>query len=443
MHRLSATIFYFSLLVCSVSNAADLIQVYQLAEQNDAHLDAARYEFKASSEAIDQAIAGLLPEISAEGTYTATEQNIVNSDNSVFDSAGSTGFTTTTYAITLNMPIFRYDAWVRFSQSYEIVKQAKAELLSAQQQLMFDTAEAYFKILAAKDNLEFSSAEREALQGQLELVKSKKEGGLVTHVDVLDTQSRFASSESKEIEAETSLDDAYRGLQEFTNQFINELLPLQEEMQLQAPGSKDIEAWLQLAYVQNYALQAKRHAISVAEEEKLRQFSGHLPTVDLVGSFNNRDTDGSLFGGGSEVETADIEVRLNVPLFQGGNVMSLTRQAEFNLSKTRREYEAERRSLERETRAALNGILSGIKKVEALKKGVKFQLSALEVKKEGLKAKVNTTLEVLDAQRDLYFSQREYSQARYDYLLSVLRLKKAVGTLNPDDLKSINQLLQG
>lgn len=436
-------LFITMLVFMGLAQAADLMNVYQLAVNNDAHLQAARYEFKASSEAIDQAIAGLLPVISAEGSYTKSEQEIISSDNTVFDSAGKTDFTTQTYGITMNMPVFRFDAWLQFSQSFEIVKQAKAELLAAQQQLMFDIAESYFSILAAKDNLEFSSAEKKALFKQLELAQERTQHGLGTEVDLLDTQSRYASSKSQEIEAINTLNDSYRGLQEFTQELVLEFNTLQENIPLIQLESETIDDWISISLKQNYALEAKRHALAVAKEEKIKQYGGHLPTLDLIGSFNNRDTKGSLFGGGSEVETADIKLQMNVPLFQGGKILSQTREADFRYKKVKFEYEAERRTLERETRAAYHGVLSGIQKVEALEKAVQFQASALEVKEEGFKAGMNTILEILDAQRDLYFAQKDYSQARYDYLLSVLSLKKSVGTLNPVDLETLNKLLKG
>jgi len=430
------------LLSCAPVYATDLMQVYQLAVDNDAYLQASEYEFKATSEAIDQAIAGLLPDISAEGSHTETEQEIISSDNTVFAGAGSTSFSTETYSITINLPVFRFDAWMRFSQSYEIVKQAKAELLAAQQQLMYDTTEAYFNILAAEDKLDYSQSERKALGSQLELAQEKTNEGLSTETDLLDIQARYANAESEVVEAESTLDDAHRALQVFTNQFLVDLNILQTGIPLLKPESENIDEWINIAFAQNYTLEAKRHAIEVANEEKTRQYGGHLPTIDLVGSFNNRNTSGSLFGGGSEVETYDLELRMNVPLFQGGRVLSLTREAKFRLNQAKREYEAERRTLERETRASYQGILTGIKKVTALKKAVTFQLSALESKQEGLKAGVNTTLAVLDAQRDLHYVQREHSQARYDYLLNILRLKKSGGTLNPQDLQVFNKLLK-
>lgn len=424
----------------SVSQAADLMDVYQVALENDARLQAASFEFKASSEAIAQARSALLPDLAFEAEYIESKQKIISSDNTVFAS-GSTDFPTDTYNLTLNVPVFRYDAWKRFSQSKAVVKQAKAELLAAEQKLMFDSAQAYFNVLAAKDNLEFSRAERLAVGRQLELAQERVNRGLATITDLRDAQARSATSESQAIEAENAMEDAYRALQELTAELVEDLNTLREDIPLTDPGAAELQDWISTAQNQNYGLEAFRHAIKVAEEEKKRQRAGHMPTLDLVGTLNNRDTDGSLFGGGSEVRTNDYLLRLRVPIFQGGGTSSMTREAGYRHQKAKREYEVERRALERETRAAYQGILSGKKKVEALKKSVVFQKSALEVKEEGFKAGINTVLAVLDAQRDLYFAQRDYSQARYDYLLNVLRLKKAAGSLSPDDLKSLNKLL--
>lgn len=429
-----------SLTNISLATATDLVDAYQLAVANDARLQSANFEFQASSEAITQARAELLPELTFEASRTWTDQEIISSDNTVF-ATGGTDFTTNTYNLNLNIPIFRYDAWKRFAQSKSIVKQAKAELLAAKQTLMFDTAEAYFNILAAKDNLDYSQAEKQAVGRQLELAQERLKEGLATAMDLSDAQARYATSESQEIESENQLEDAYRRMQEHTAEFLVDFSVLRNSIPLLEPDSAALSDWIDAAASQNYALEALRHAITVAEEERNRQQAGHMPKLDLVGSINNRDTDGSLFGGGSEVQTKDVMLRFSMPLFSGGRTWSASREAGFRYQQAKRDYEAERRSLERETRAAYRGILSGINKVEALGKSVEFQRSALELKSAGLDAGINTMLAVLDAQRDLYFAQRDLSQARYDYLLSVLRLKRASGSLSPEDLERLNSLL--
>ena len=98
--------------------------------------------------------------------------------------------------------------------------------------------------------------------------------------------------------------------------------------------------------------------------------------------------------------------------------------------------------MERATRVAYESTLSGIGLVRALKQSVTFQESSLEAKEIGLKAGRFTLLAVLDAQRDLFLARRDYAQSRYDYLLNVLKLKQAAGTLAEADLGLVHAALQ-
>ncbi len=428
------------MMVRTTAFPADLLDVYQLALQNDAHLQATHFQFKASSEAVDQAIADLLPSLSFDYTHTESRQEIISSQNRVFASAGVSRFPIDVYNIKLNVPVFHYDAWARFSQTDAVVAQARSELLAAEQQLIIDVAQTYFDILQAHDDLLFSKAESQALRRELELAEIRLQQGLGIENDLLDIQARLATARMNEIEAENNLQDSLFHLQEFTRRPVSDLAPIQEDIPLEWPESDNAEDWLQRAYTQNHKLRARRFAVQIAEEETRRQFAGHLPTVDLVGALNNRETGGSLFGGGSEVQTFDISLQVNVPLFQGGKIMSKTREAEFVLSQRQKELEAEQRSLARNTQVALQGILSGIQKISAATKVIRYQKSLIRHRQEELKAGLNTMQAVLDARRDLYNAQRDYASARYGYLLSILKLKQSSGTLSPQDLARMDGL---
>ncbi len=180
----------------------------------------------------------------------------------------------------------------------------------------------------------------------------------------------------------------------------------------------------------------------VAEQEIERQRAGHYPQLNLVGNQNRRDAGSTLFGGGSTVDTQEITLRLSVPIFEGGMTSALTQEAVERHMKAKEDRELERRSVERQTRAAFKSVLSGVNLVQALRKSVESQQSALEGKELGVQRGLFTLLVVLDAQRDLFVTRRDYAQARYDYLLNTLRLKQAAGTLAEDDLLGVNAALQ-
>jgi len=193
---------------------------------------------------------------------------------------------------------------------------------------------------------------------------------------------------------------------------------------------------------QNLVLRAKRAAVDVARYEIERQRAGHWPSLNLALSHNRRDAGSTLFGGGSNVETTDLTLRLSVPIYEGGLTSAVTQEAVYRYQKSQEDHEQERRSVERATRAFYDGTLGGVSLVRALRQSVIAQQSALELKVEGNRSGLFALLAVLDAQRDLYLAKRDYAQARYDYLLYRLRLKQAAGTLSEADLVGIGAALQ-
>lgn len=425
---------------CSAAHSADLLEVLRLSSQHDPELQAAIYQYEATKESVPQAKARLFPDLRLSYEHLDTEQDIKSSDNTVFGS-GSTSFPTKTFGAVLTQPIFRFGDWQALKQSHAKVSQAVADLTAARQRHLLRVSQIYLGVLAAEDDLEFARAERAAVESQLNLAARRRQSGLATRTDEYDAQARFSLIVSNEIEAENRLDDARQALLVTSGQLIEELDPLSAEITLALPDPATAEAWVSRSIEQNLLLEARRQAVEIAEREIRRQKSGHYPTLDLVLRLDDRDTEGSLFGGGSQVETADIAVQFNLPLFQGGGTRSRVRQATFEYSQARQELRLEQYQVSREARSSFLGVISGVSKVQALDDAVTAQQSALESKRRGYQSGINTALHVLDAERDLYLIKRDYAQARYDYLLSMLRLKNSAGTLSESDLANIDSML--
>lgn len=157
---------------------------------------------------------------------------------------------------------------------------------------------------------------------------------------------------------------------------------------------------------------------------------------------NRKDSGSTLFGGGSNVDTRELSLRLSVPLFEGGAVLAVTKEAGFKHLKAREELEQERRALERQTRAAFEGLVSGVGLVQALAQSVLAQQSAVAAKEQGYAAGINTLLPVLDAQRDLFAARRDHAQARYDVLINRLKLAQAAGTLSETHMAEVGAALE-
>ena len=438
-HSLRCLLLFFAFV--STASAEGLLEVYRLAVRNDPRLGAVRFDYEASQKSTRGAVAGLLPTIIANGEATNERQNILSSQNAVIG-AGFSKFPIDQYSLTVTQPLFRLAAWERLSQAEAAEKQALAQRIAAEQALMVRVASAYLGVLAAQDNLTFASSERVSIGQQLQLAKERVARGLATLVNLNDAQSRYATSEAQEVDAKNTLDDAHQAMREIIGKLPGTYRAVRDEIPIASPEPNDVDKWLEAAVRQNPGLEARRFASEVALQEMRKQRAGYAPTVDLVGSYINRKQGGTLFGGGSHVETSDLSVKLNVPIYEGGLTTAATEEAALRHSKALQEVEAEQRAVDRQTRAAYLGVVGAVSRVQALEKGVVAQVSALKGKQESYRAGLLTLIAVLDAERDLYFVRRDYAKARYDYLLNRLKLKQSTGSLGDTDLESIDVLLK-
>jgi len=428
-------------LLPALARAETLFEAYQLALQSDPKYRAAQAEFRANGTAIDQARAGFLPQIKLDLERWETRQRVISSKNPIFG-AGVTTFPTENNTLSLTQPIFRKDVIERFAQAQSLVKTAEYTLLASEQDLQLRTAAAYLVTLAAADNVAYAKAEREAIGKLLDLARERLKGGLGTITAQHDALARFSVASAREIEAQYRLRDARQGLAEITGRMLDKLQTLRDEFPLSIPEPPIVERWIEAAFDNNLGLRAKRESTQVAKQEVERQRAGHYPSLNLLVNHNRRDAGSTLFGGGSDVETTDVILRLSVPIFEGGLTSAVTREAAHRYTKSLEEAEQERRAVERATRAAYDGAVSGVQLAQALKQSVVSQESAVEAKETGFRSGLFTILPVLDAQRDLYLARRDYAQSRYDYLYNRLKLKQAAGTLSEADLVSIGAALR-
>ncbi len=429
------------ILLLSSANADDLLGLYQEALQADPKLNTAIFDHTATQEVIPQAWAGYRPTATFEVDRIETTQKIKRSDNAVFEQ-GKTSFPTTTWTLSVSQPIFRYANYKRIGQAKEELKLADAKLIQAQQDLILRVSEAYLSALAAEDEISFLDAERIAVGKQLELARGREQAAVGRSVDTYDALARMASVEADYAAAQVLLRDAQEALYEIVGRDADSLNALQEEITLRSPEPADEQHWVDAAMKQNPALVAQQHAVEVASTEITRQKAGHYPTLDAVARYNNQDTKGTLFGGGSEVGTQEILLRFSMPLYSGGAVSSKKREAIARHSSALQELTRIMRESRRQSRDAYWSVETAVKRIDALKQALSAQQATLDLRRAAYEARLQTAISVLDAERDLYAVKRDLAGAKYDYLLNGLRLKALVGILTPDDLQQINQMLE-
>ncbi len=420
--------------------AEDLAAAYQAGLENDPRFQAARYQYEAAREALPQARAGLLPVLSLEGTRSNESQDILTRDNPIFGT-GSSDFTSSSFSFQVSQPVFRFESWARLAQSKAVVRQAFAVFTAAEQELVLRTVEAYLSVLATGDNLRFAEAEQAAIERQLALVQARRRGGLANVTDEYEAEARSAFVKADVIAATYAYDDAYEALREIVGDAVTEVYLLKQDIPLLPPEPEDVNVWVDRALESNLSLIASNEAVTVAEQEKRRRRAGHFPTLDLVARHGNSETGGAITGGGSDVDNTTVSLQFSMPIYSGGAVKSQTREADKIHRRTMEERKLQHRMTMRETRATYQGVRSAISRVQALDDSLRSQESVLSGRSKGYRSGVNTLLEVLDAERDLTSTRRDYARARYEYLLNLLRLKQQAGSLGEADLLYVNSLL--
>jgi outer membrane protein len=330
--------------------------------------------------------------------------------------------------------------WVSLRQANISVAQARAELLDARQDLIVRVAEAYFSVLFSEDNLEFATGEKDATARQLERAHEFFEVGLIAITDVKQSQASYDSAVAQEIAAVNELDISREELQVITGQYMKKLNKLSVRMPLVAPEPQDISQWVETALGQNLRLRAAALASAIAEQEIKRQRAGHYPTLDLFGARSVTDNAGGLRGDSDTTDTT-VGLKLNFPIFSGGRVSSRTRQARYDFQEAVDNLSGQRRETVRETRASYLKVNSGISQVKALKQALESTQTAAEATQAEFDVGTRTAVDVLLGLRDTFRSEREYSRARYDYILATLRLKRAAGILSDADVWEVNSWL--
>jgi outer membrane protein len=430
--------------VSPMAGAADLLDFYHQAQSQDAVFASARATRQAGQEKLTQGRSQLLPSVNlnANSTYNNVNTQYTGASAALFPfPSGDQRFNNHGYGVTLVQPLFREQNWASYSESELQVLQTEAQYKLAEQSLILRVAQTYFDVLIAQDTVQLAAAQKTAISEQLEQAKRNFEVGTATITDTHEAQARYDLIVAQEIAAQSDLEVKRRTLQQLINAAPQELAPLGKSFQMEQPQPANLDKWVEGAQQHNYQIASAQAAAEIAEKEVDRNRGGHMPTVDLVANYSKNSANGSIYGIGSDTTATTVGVQMNMPLFQGGAIQSKWREAEANRERAKQDLEYTRRAVELQTRQAYLGVVSGIAQVQALQQALKSSESLLDASKLGHDVGVRTNLDVLNAQQQLFSTRRDLYQAEYNYLVSQLNLKAAVGELSEEDLNKVNQAL--
>jgi outer membrane protein len=437
VHTLRLTTFVM-LVYASSASCVDLLAVFRYAQTADPVYAAARATWAATQERIPQARAGLLPLVSLSGSAQHNDRNTRVGERGT--SEVSESFGSANASLSVSQPMYRRQNTIAYEQALTQAEQADAQLALVAQDLILRVAQAYLDVLLARDNVALAEAQRTAIGRQLEQARRNFDVGTATITDTHEAQARYDLTNAQEILARNELELRQRALEQLIGRAAPPLAPLGRQFQLSSPAPAAMEPWVRLAHQGNLQVKIAQSGLAFAAQEIDRNRAGGHPTIDAFATLGGSRSGSRVNTGGAvDSRSAVFGLQIAVPIYQGGLTSSRVREAIANEDRARNELYNAHRTAEFNARQAFLGVTAGTAQARALEQAVISTESQLTSTRLGQEVGVRTLVDVLNAQQLLFSARRDLAQAKYGYILSLLRLEAAIGELTESDLASINR----
>jgi outer membrane protein len=430
-----------ALLMAGTAQAQSLQELYDAARAYDATYLSARALAESAQYRLAQARGTRLPTVNLAAGSTYTDVNPppgVSLSNPTGERREST---TTSIALSGRQPVYNRTLDTTIAQAEKQYELSAADLEAAEQDLIIRLSQAYFDVLAAQDALSTAKGGKTAITEQLASAKRNFEVGTATITDTREAQARFDLATAQELAAENDLLTKRILLDQLVGRPNVQPTGLAVPVVLPPVAPGDVEQWVRAADTLQPAVRRARLALEVAQLETRKARAGHHPTVDVSASLGPQYQSGPGAQIPGTTTSASIGVQLNMPLFAGYTVQNRVKETLVLEDRSRNDLEAARRAVAQATRQAFYGTQSLQAQVAALEAAEASSKLALEATQLGYRVGVRVNLDVLNAQSQLFQTQRDLAGARYQVLISNLRLRQAAGQLSPADVAALNQLL--
>jgi len=431
-HRLATAISLLPLFAAP-AGAVGLVEVYQQAREYDATLQGAAFELESARQVLPQARSAFRPQATLSGEIGLTRFDADDPDS-------SDDYVDSQIGLQLSQTLFNRQNGALVDQARIGARQAEAVFAASAQDLVLRVATAYFDVLRAEANVEFSQSELESIERQRDQAERRFDVGLIPITDVRTAQAQYDLAVAQEIAASDQYTTTVEALRVISGIEVDTLDSLADDLPLIPPDPADIDAWVALAKEQNLPLVIAGLSSDIARTRIASQSAQRLPTLDVVlsGALSTSDQDLRP----ESTRAATIGLQTTVPLYTGGRIKAQIAEARADYRALEQDFIAQERSAVQQARDGYRGVIASISRVNALRQALDSTRQSAEAVEAGFRAGTRTSVDVLRALRDVFRARSDYANARYDYLLNSFRLKLAAGTLDEIDLVTVNRFLE-
>ena len=412
-----------------------LLEVFNIASKDNATYQAALSTFQANKQNIPIAFGPLLPTVDlAAGLQSNYTNTTTHKQKSNYISVNPT-----TPLITINQSIFDWSLWKTYTQSQYQFKADAITLAQNRQELILNTATAYFNILQAEDQVKFAKANLKWNKELYEQSEQKFKVGISPITDVQSSRANYESAIAAYVATENTLTSTRNKLYQITGQNITSIKELSDNFPFDPPVPRSAAAWVKVALSSNldfiqsqFDLQAKKESISIA-------WGAFIPSVTASATFNrqlNYQTPQT-----SANSTATLGVNASWNILNGGSDYATVKQNRFTALSAKNSTEQIKRNTESQTTQSYLTVVSDISQIKALKQSVLANESSVKAMQAGYDVGTQTIVDLLQRQQILFNTQQQYAKAKYSYINDYLKLKQQAGNLTIKDIQDINKWL--
>ena len=423
-------------LISSQGWALGLEEALDAALQNDPTYRSAQHERDAGAQNVALGRSKLLPNLSLDyqkGT------NLLGISNVGSPQPGQqVNYISEVTTLSLRQPLFNLGDMAMYRQGKAQANYSDAQFSGHAQDLILRLVQAYTDVLYAQDQLDLVQAQHTAYGEQMKANERLFQKGQGTLTDTLETQSKYALSESQVIEAQENLATVKRSFNAIVGTDIVDLEPLTDEFHPAPLDPSDFDEWKSLALDHNPDITAQRYAVDASEQEVKKDQAGHSPQLDLVGSVS-RNNQGTIYTFAQDMFVRSIGIELSIPLYAGGYVTALSSQAKANMERAQADLDDKINKVLVDLYKQYGLVLSSFARIRALEQAVNSAQQLIKATRMSIQGGERVNLDLLNAQSQYYQARRDLAKARYDYLNSYLHLNADAGTLTKDDIKRLAQ----
>ena len=420
----------------------DLLQAYEAAKVQDANILATRAATQAGRERLPQAKAQLLPSV---GLSFSSNRNQLSSTTPNFlgqEQTTDTNYPSSNQTLTVRQPLFRAQLTSQYRQAKALVDDAEASLAQEEQNLVVRVSAAYFEALLTYEQLALVLAQQSFNKTQLDAARKIFAAGTGIRTDVDEAQARLDMSLALEIEARQNVTYTLQQLQLLVNQPVDQLEKLDvAKLELLDLQPVRLDSWIERAELNSPQLRSLKAQFEVAREEVVKARAGHYPTLDAVAQWSRSNSE-TVTNLQSRYTNTSIGLQLNIPIYSGGAVNSLVRQALANQERAEQGLEGTRRELGVRVNKEFRGVTESLPKIRALEQAVLSADQLVLSSRRSLQAGSRTVIDVLNAEQQRMVVMRDLAQARYLYLISRIRLLALVGGADVEAVLTVNRMLR-